>query len=205
MMRWRGTRAIVGGPYFREAESPMKTALLLLSLALSWSIPWLAPSAASAEDHPRLDCVVETGRVDTGRMDTGRMDTGTIKVADANQLGRDLNDRGRTNVYGILFEIDKADIKPESQPHLAAIADLLKKNPGLRLDVVGHTDNQDGASDNLKLSDMRAFSVVGELSLRYNIDRARLNPFGQGLGRPVASNTDEAGRALNRRVELVRR
>lgn len=167
----------------------MKTALLLLSLSC------LAPVVASAEGQPQLNRVIETGVTDTGM----------IKVIDAQQLGKDLEDRGRANVYGITFEVDKADIKPESQAQLAAIAVLLTQNPGLRLDVVGHTDNQDGASDNLKLSDMRAFSVVAELSLRYHIDRARLNPFGQGLGQPVASNTDDAGRALNRRVELVKR
>ena len=57
----------------------------------------------------------------------------------------------------------------------------------------------------LKLSDMRAFSVVAELSTRYGIDRSRLNVLGKGLEQPVASNADEAGRARNRRVELVRR
>lgn len=146
------------------------------------------------------------GRVVIARMiETGKMDTGMIKLTDANQLGRELNDNGRSNVYGILFDVDKAEIKPESQPQLAAIADLLKKNPGLRLDVLGHTDNQGSAGHNLKLSDMRAFAVVAELSLRYDIDRARLNPLGKGLGQPVASNADEAGRALNRRVELVKR
>ena len=46
---------------------------------------------------------------------------------------------------------------------------------------------------------------MAELSLRHGIDRARLNPLGKGLEQPVASNADEAGRALNRRVELVRR
>ncbi len=146
------------------------------------------------------------GRVVIARIiETGKMDTGMIKVTDASQLGRDLNDKGRTNVYGILFDFNKAEVKPESQPQLAAIAELLTRNPGLKLDVVGHTDNQGGAGYNLKLSDMRAFSVVAELSLRYTIDRARLNPLGKGLDQPVASNADEAGRALNRRVELVRR
>ncbi|HEY5796339.1 MAG TPA: OmpA family protein [Bosea sp. (in: a-proteobacteria)] len=174
----------------------MKTTLHLLLLALSW----LAPFAAAAQGQPPAQSAIEAGKP----IETGDTETQLFKVTDANQLGRDLEAKGRTNVYGILFEIDKADIKPESQSQLAAIADLLTRNPGLRLDVIGHTDNR-GATDNLKLSDMRAFAVVAELSLRYRIDRARLNPFGQGLGQPIVSNTDEAGRALNRRVELVRR
>ena len=146
------------------------------------------------------------GRVVIARViETGKMETGMIKVTDAGQLGRDLKDNGRANVYGILFDTDKAIIKPESQPQLAAIAQLLKANPGMKLDVVGHTDNQGAAGYNLKLSDLRAFAVVAELSLRHDIDRARLTPSGKGLDQPVASNADEAGRALNRRVELVRR
>lgn len=172
----------------------MKTARLLLSLALSWAIPWLIASAASAQDRPLPGRAVQAAGVDTG----------VIKITDANQLGRELSEKGRANVYGILFNTDNADIKPQSQPQLAAIADLLTKNPGLRLDIVGHTDNQGAAGYNLKLSDLRAFSVVAELSLRYKIDRARLNPLGKGVSQPVASNADEAGRALNRRVELVR-
>lgn len=190
-------------------KTPMKTAQLLLVLAISW----LAPPAASAQDHPvpdgHADSTSSLAFSDDARRDRilniGSSDAGTIKVTDANQLGRELNDKGRINVYGILFDVDKADIRPESQPQLAAIADLLKKNPGLELDVLAHTDIQGGAGYNLKLSDMRAFAVVAELSLRYDIDRARLNPLGKGLDQPVASNADEAGRALNRRVELVRR
>ena len=146
------------------------------------------------------------GRVVIARViESTKMDTGMIKVVQADEMSREIDARGRINIYGILFDFNKAEIKPESQAQLAAIAELLSKNPGLKLDVVGHTDNQGGAGYNLKLSDMRAFSVVAELSLRYNIDRARLTPLGKGLDQPVASNADEPGRALNRRVELVRR
>lgn len=146
------------------------------------------------------------GRVVIARViESTKMDTGMIKVVQADEMSREIDARGRINIYGVLFDVDRADIKAESQPQLQQIADLLKRNPNLKLDVVGHTDNQGGASYNLKLSNMRAFSVVAELSLRYSIDRARLNPLGKGLDQPVASNADETGRALNRRVELVRR
>lgn len=146
------------------------------------------------------------GRVVIARViESTKMDTGMIKIVQADEMSREIDARGRINIYGILFDFDKADIKPESQPQLQQIADLLKRNPNLKLDVVGHTDNQGGAGYNLRLSDMRAFSVVADLSLRHGIDRARLTPLGKGLDQPVASNADEAGRALNRRVELVRR
>lgn len=146
------------------------------------------------------------GRVVIARViESASMDTGMIKVVQADELSRDLDARGRTNIYGILFDFDKADIRPESQPQIQQIAELLKRSPNLRLDVVGHTDNQGGAAYNLRLSDMRAFAVVAELATRHGIDRTRLNPLGRGLEQPVASNADESGRAQNRRVELVRR
>jgi outer membrane protein OmpA-like peptidoglycan-associated protein len=138
-------------------------------------------------------------------IESTKMDTGQIRVSDVNALDKDISDKGRTNVYGILFDFDKADIKPESQPQLKAIADLLTKSPSLKLDIVGHTDNQGGAAYNLKLSDRRAFSVMAELIGRYGIERDRLTAHGMGLAQPVASNADEAGRALNRRVELIKR
>ena len=156
-------------------------------------------SLAFSEDESRGRTVI--ARV----IEAGAMQTGQIQVVEASQLGREIDQNGRTNVYGILFDYDKADIKPESQAQLKAIAELLSKSPALRLDVVGHTDNQGSAAYNLKLSDMRAFSVVAELATRYGIDRGRLNALGKGLEQPVASNADEAGRARNRRVELVRR
>lgn len=156
-------------------------------------------SLALSEDESRGRTVI--ARV----IEAGAMQTGQIQVVEASQLGREIDQNGRTNVYGILFDYDKADIRPESQPQLKAIAELLSKSPALRLDVVGHTDNQGSAAYNLKLSDMRAFSVVAELATRYGIDRGRLNALGKGLEQPVASNADEAGRARNRRVELVRR
>ncbi len=146
------------------------------------------------------------GRVVIARViETGAMETGKIQVTEAPQLKKEIEAAGSTNVYGILFDFDKADIKPESQPQLKAIAELLGRTPGLRLDIVGHTDNQGGAAYNLRLSDLRASSVVAELGSRYGIDRGRLASRGRGLEQPVASNADEAGRALNRRVELIRR
>ena len=126
-------------------------------------------------------------------------------MVEASQLGREIGQNGSANVHGILFDHDKADIRPESQPQPKAIAVLPSKSPALRLDVVGHTDNQGSAAHNLELSGMRAFSVVAELSTRFSSDRSRLHALGKGLEQPLASNAGEAGRARNRRVELVRR
>ena len=103
------------------------------------------------------------------------------------------------------IQVIEAGIRLESQPQLKAIAEALSKSPALRPDVVGHTDNQRSAAYNLELSGMRAFSVVAELSTRCGSDRSRRLAPGTGLEQPLASNAGKAGRARNRRVELVRR
>ena len=109
---------------------------------------------------------------------------------------------GRVDVYGIHFDVDKADIKPESKATLDEIAKLLKDDPGLRLEVAGHTDNTGSVAHNQALSERRAAAVVDALVKNYKIDRARLQPKGYGDTKPVASNSTLEGKAENRRVEL---
>jgi outer membrane protein OmpA-like peptidoglycan-associated protein len=124
----------------------------------------------------------------------------TVAAADMNAaLGRE----GRIVLYNILFDFDKADLKPESRPQLAEIAKLLQANPALRLHVVGHTDNQGQLAYNMDLSRRRAQAVVQALAQSHGIAAARLLGHGVGPIAPVAPNTDEAGRARNRRTELV--
>ena len=106
-------------------------------------------------------------------------------------------------LYNILFDFDKADIKPESRPQLDEIAKLLQASPTLRLHVVGHTDNQGQLAYNMDLSRRRAQAVVQALMQGNGIAAARLIGHGVGPIAPVAPNADEAGRARNRRTELV--
>ena len=87
---------------------------------------------------------------------------------------------------------------------IAEIADLMKGDRTLRFQVEGHTDSDGGAAYNLKLSQARAQSVVNDLIHRYHIASSRLVAKGFGLTRPVASNATDGGKALNRRVELLR-
>ena len=121
--------------------------------------------------------------------------------ADAMQAG--LTQNGHAEVPGILFDFNKADIKPESEPALQEVAKLLKANPGMRVWVVGHTDYIGTAEANVTLSNARATSVVKALTQKYGIAAGRLSPYGVGPYAPVASNASEIGRAKNRRVELV--
>jgi outer membrane protein OmpA-like peptidoglycan-associated protein len=123
-------------------------------------------------------------------------------VADASALNQSIATTGKAAVYGIYFDTGKAEIKPESDPTLDEITKMLKQNPKLRLYVVGHTDDTGTLESNLKLSTDRAASVVKALTGR-GIDASRLKPAGAGPYCPVESNKTDAGRAKNRRVELV--
>lgn len=125
-------------------------------------------------------------------------------AADAAALGAGIKAEGRIAVYGITFDTGKADLKPASEPTLAEIAKLLKSQPALKLHVVGHTDNVAGIELNLKLSQARAEAVVQALVAKHGIAAGRLRAQGVGPVAPVASNDTEAGRAKNRRVELVK-
>jgi outer membrane protein OmpA-like peptidoglycan-associated protein len=133
-----------------------------------------------------------------------------IKIVKVNfpvekKLETDLAEKGRAEIYGIYFDFDSDQIRTESEPVLADIADVLKKQPEWKLNVEGHTDNVGGDKHNLDLSQRRAASVINALATRYQISAERLSPAGYGASRPKATNDTVEGRALNRRVELVRR
>jgi len=122
----------------------------------------------------------------------------------ASEMAQAIASGGKVAIYGIYFDFDKADLKPESKPQLDEIAGLLKADGALKLVVAGHTDNQGGAAYNLDLSKKRADAVVAALGANYGIAADRLLAQGMGSAAPVASNDDETGRAKNRRVELVK-
>lgn len=126
-------------------------------------------------------------------------------VLDVSALDAGLATDGRIAVYGILFDFDKADIRPDSKPQLDEIATLLKERPELQVLIVGHTDNKGTLDYNQVLSAKRAGAVVDALTGTYGIDAARLTPVGAGMAAPVATNRTEEGRAKNRRVEIVER
>jgi len=83
------------------------------------------------------------------------------------------------------------------------MANYLTKNPTAKMFVVGHTDNVGGLDYNLALSQKRAQAVVAALTGKYKIAPARLVARGVGPLSPIASNREDAGRAKNRRVEMV--
>jgi outer membrane protein OmpA-like peptidoglycan-associated protein len=94
--------------------------------------------------------------------------------------------------------------QPESAQAIGEIAKLLTADPGLKIHVVGHTDNVGGVDNNIKLSQERAEAVLQALVRDHAIAPSRLRSYGCGQFAPVASNDTEEGRAKNRRVELVK-
>ncbi len=136
-------------------------------------------------------------------VDKGVMEQRMVKV-DAKEIATNIGRDGKQVIYGILFDTDKADIKPDSKPQLDEMAAMMKANPALRVHIVGHTDNQGTIEHNLGLSQRRADAVVRALSTQYGIAAARMTARGLGPFAPVASNDTEDGRAKNRRVEIVK-
>ena len=128
-----------------------------------------------------------------------------METITADQMASALGAEGRVSLYGILFEHDSDRLTPTSDPTLAEIAALTQGNPSLALFVVGHTDMTGSFEYNMDLSRRRAAAVVTALTGRFGVAGARLQPAGVGPLSPVADNTTDEGRALNRRVELVQR
>ena len=126
-------------------------------------------------------------------------------VLSADQIRSSLAETGKVAFYGIYFDTDKATLKAESEPTLAEMAKFLKSNASTRVFVVGHTDMQGAVERNHKLSQDRAAAVVAALTGKHGIARDRITPDGVGPLAPVAANETEAGRAKNRRVEMVLR
>ena len=102
----------------------------------------------------------------------------------------------------VLFGFDSADIKSVAHPMLNEAVMILKKNPAIKVEVDGHTDNVGPAAYNVNLSERRANSVM-KYFVDNGVEAERLTVKGFGLTKPAASNDTKEGRAKNRRVELT--
>lgn len=120
----------------------------------------------------------------------------------ASDMATALKSAGLVDLYGVYFDVDQAFVKPESANTLTEVANLLKADPELRIEVVGHTDDTGTKQHNMELSQARAEAVVQALVGQHGIDPGRLVAKGLGDTKPVASNDTAAGKAKNRRVEL---
>jgi outer membrane protein OmpA-like peptidoglycan-associated protein len=109
----------------------------------------------------------------------------------------------RVELQGLYFDFNQATLKPQSDRALREIATALRATPQGRFTIAGHTDNIGGDRYNEDLSARRAASVKAALVRDHGVDAARLSTMGFGLRQPIESNATLAGRARNRRVELV--
>jgi outer membrane protein OmpA-like peptidoglycan-associated protein len=101
----------------------------------------------------------------------------------------------------IFFDLDKYDLKDKSVTELQKIVRFLKENPGLKVEVSGHTDNSGAETYNLQLSERRAQAVYNYL-VANGIASERLRLRGYGAGKPIADNNTEEGKQKNRRIEF---
>ena len=113
-----------------------------------------------------------------------------------------LDTEGQVTLY-INFDTGKATLKPDAADVIDEIASALNSRPQMQVKLEGHTDNVGSAAFNKKLSDDRANAVMVAIVAK-GIDKGRLSAEGFGLERPIADNNTAAGRAQNRRVNLVK-
>ena len=102
----------------------------------------------------------------------------------------------------IFYDFDKFDLKDESMAELGKLISFLNKNPKIKIEVGGHTDNVGGKQYNQQLSEKRSKAVYDYL-VQKGIAIARLEFKGYGDAKPVADNTTEQGRSQNRRTEFT--
>lgn len=126
-----------------------------------------------------------------------------MEVRGDSTIAKSLSQDGKVDLYGFQFDTGKAVLKDGSRATLQDLGTVLQDNPTLRVEVVGHTDDVGGADANLKLSQARATAVAEALARSHGIDAQRLTVRGLGQSQPLMDNTSEAGRAKNRRVEII--
>jgi outer membrane protein OmpA-like peptidoglycan-associated protein len=130
---------------------------------------------------------------------------GQIGAFDDKQRETNINDEitknGYVNLYGLYFDFGSDNIKPESLSAIEQVLDYLKKNPSVKIQIEGHTDNIGSDNGNQTLSDKRAIAVKNEL-VKKGISADRLTTKGFGSKQPITSNSTDIGRAQNRRVTI---
>jgi OmpA-OmpF porin, OOP family len=123
-------------------------------------------------------------------------------ITGASSLASELKKNKSVSLNNLLFDVNSDILLPNSRDQIHEIAMMMREDPSIKLQIVGHTDSDGGRDYNLDLSKRRAASVVRALVEGFDMERSRLTSSGKGLGEPIASNDTEDGKAQNRRVEL---
>ena len=198
-----------GGRWFLSKVDPNGQALVDLTFqappdtvhAVDLIFPWFEPLEAVAISG-------EGGAADSGLAVAGRS---TDLQRAIKELGaEETPEQVKVNLSAdLLFDFDKAEIKPAAEPELRKVATVLKSYPKAQVSIEGHTDGKGSDSYNQALSEKRAAAVAAWLTATGGVDCATLRTRGFGKTKPVAPNTkpdgsdDPEGRAKNRRVEIT--
>ena len=177
-------RVLMDGPYFKMYVNERRL----------YNIPELAV---------RRDSVIRVG-INASEEEVVYVTGIRVAESETDVLYDALAAKGRWATQGILFATGKAEVQPESRPVLKEIASTLKEHPDLKILIEGHTDNVGTPASNLSLSDARAAAVKAALVADFGVDAARITTKGLGDTKPSVPNTTAAGRAQNRRVEIVK-
>jgi outer membrane protein OmpA-like peptidoglycan-associated protein len=103
---------------------------------------------------------------------------------------------------GLLFDVDKAALKPQSKENLQKLAAILQKYEDTNILLEGHTDDTGSDEHNLQLSRLRS-QAVGNFLAALKVNPARFTIMGYGESQPIAANATAEGRQMNRRVDLA--
>ena len=157
--------------------------------------------AAHAQTNETIEAVENKEDINVNESTTN-IENVTINVTEiAAAIAKD----GSAAIYGLEFAFNSAEILPASEPVLKAMASYLVGSPSQTILLVGHTDNVGSLDVNLDLSQKRSHAVLNALVESHNVPAAQLEAHGVGFLAPIAPNTTDAGRAKNRRVEMVPR
>lgn len=153
----------------------------------------IAHVAVSLADSPAKGVMAITKSVMTGA---------SAAITAASSMRDELKQNRTVSLDNLLFDVGSDILLPLSRDQLHEIAMMMREDPSMKLQIVGHTDSDGGRDYNLGLSKRRAASVVRTLAEGFDIESDRLSSSGKGLSEPVAPNSSEGGKAKNRRVEL---
>ena len=141
--------------------------------------------------------------IGTYKNTTDKFFISNIRLAEAgSDMRHKLIETGNFTTNEILFDTNKATIKPSSKMVLDDLGKALKENASVKISIVGHTDSDGNDAENLKLSEMRAQSVANYFSINFGIEKSRITTSGKGETEPISNNASEDGKKQNRRVEF---
>jgi len=157
---------------------------------------WDLPTAFGEVNYNQI-----TFFIGTYKNATDKFFISNLKLAEAGGDTRHkLIETGRFTTNEILFDTNKATIKPSSKKVLDELSNALKENPSVKVNITGHTDDDGDEKANQKLSEKRAEAVANYFISNYGISKSRFETNGKGEYEPLEDNTSENGKAKNRRV-----